>query len=97
MRATYRYRLFPTKAQRTALQAASVLGQQFPGTAVAHMLGWDLFDPAPLTRQRLIGPCGDGFIFAHALVRDAVYDTLLKSRRRELHRAAAGCSSIPAR
>ena len=34
-------------------------------------------------------PEGDDFLFAHALIRDAVYDTLLKSRRRELHRRAA--------
>ena len=28
-------------------------------------------------------------MFAHALIRDAVYDTLLRSHRRELHRRAA--------
>ena len=35
-------------------------------------------------------PHGDGaLLFAHALIRDGVYDLLLKSRRRELHRRAA--------
>ena len=29
------------------------------------------------------------FLFAHALIRDAIYDTLVRSRRRELHRRAA--------
>ena len=29
------------------------------------------------------------FLFTHALIRDAIYDTLLRSRRRELHRRAA--------
>ena len=32
---------------------------------------------------------GGSWLFAHALVRDAVYDILLKGRRRELHRRAA--------
>jgi tetratricopeptide (TPR) repeat protein len=31
----------------------------------------------------------DVFLFTHALIRDAIYDTLLRSRRRELHRRAA--------
>ena len=29
------------------------------------------------------------YLFAHALIRDAIYDTLLTSRRRKLHRRAA--------
>jgi tetratricopeptide (TPR) repeat protein len=37
----------------------------------------------------LVRPTGEGFLFSHALIRDAVYDTLLKARRRELHRRAA--------
>jgi tetratricopeptide (TPR) repeat protein len=33
---------------------------------------------------------GGGLAFVHALMRDGVYGSLLKARRRELHRAAAG-------
>ena len=40
-------------------------------------------------RHLLVRPEGEEFLFAHALIRDAVYDILLKSRRRELHRRAA--------
>jgi tetratricopeptide (TPR) repeat protein len=31
----------------------------------------------------------DDFLFSHALIREAVYDSLLRTRRRELHRRAA--------
>ena len=43
-----------------------------------------------LVEQLLVRPQGEGFLFAHALIRDAVYDTLLKARRRELHRRGGG-------
>ncbi len=39
-----------------------------------------------LVRQQADG----SYLFAHALIRDAVYDSLLRSRRRELHRRAGG-------
>ncbi|HEX6015352.1 MAG TPA: hypothetical protein VFY87_26845 [Geminicoccaceae bacterium] len=55
-----------------------------------HVLGRPDYDTRGLTARSLVRPEGDSFLFAHALVRDAVYDSLLKSRRRELHRRAAG-------
>jgi tetratricopeptide (TPR) repeat protein len=42
-----------------------------------------------LVEHLLVRPIDDEFLFAHALIRDAVYDTLLGARRRELHRRAA--------
>ncbi|MFP3558036.1 adenylate/guanylate cyclase domain-containing protein [Paraburkholderia sp. SIMBA_049] len=80
-------RLDPT--EKTVLQAASVLGQLFEKEAVIHLL-----DGADAALERLVMGLllrrqGSGFIFHHALIRDAVYDGLLKSRRRELHRRAA--------
>ncbi|MFP3566227.1 adenylate/guanylate cyclase domain-containing protein [Paraburkholderia sp. SIMBA_030] len=80
-------RLDPT--DKTVLQAASVLGQLFEKEAVVHLL-----DGADAALERLVMGLllrrqGSGFIFHHALIRDAVYDGLLKSRRRELHRGAA--------
>jgi tetratricopeptide (TPR) repeat protein len=56
---------------------------------VAYVLGRPGYDPERLVRQLLVRPEGESFLFAHALIRDAVYDTLLKSRRRELHQRAA--------
>jgi tetratricopeptide (TPR) repeat protein len=44
---------------------------------------------ANLVRHLLVRPQGDHFLFAHALIQEGVYDTLLRSRRRELHRRAA--------
>ncbi|OYD59939.1 UNVERIFIED_ORG: SAM (Sterile alpha motif) domain-containing protein [Burkholderia sp. CF145] len=80
-------RLDPT--DKTFLQAASVLGQLFEQEAVVHLLdGADAaFDR--LVMHRLLRRQGCGFMFHHALIRDAVYDGLLRTRRRELHRRAA--------
>src|SRR4051794_40169265 len=76
-------------ADRSALQAASVLGQRFSPAALRHLTG-DGRDLAPLVRHDFVRPDGEEFLFAHALVRDGVYSSLLKVRRRELHRRAAG-------
>jgi tetratricopeptide (TPR) repeat protein len=42
-----------------------------------------------LVRNVLLRPVPDGLQFAHALVRDGVYGSLTRARRRELHKAAA--------
>jgi len=74
---------------KAALQAASVLGQRFDRYALTHLLGQTEDVPDPAGAQLLIRPDGDAFLFAHALIRDAIYDGLLNSRRCELHRRAA--------
>ncbi|GAB5467087.1 MAG: hypothetical protein Kilf2KO_01170 [Rhodospirillales bacterium] len=74
---------------RAALEAASVLGQRFAAAALASLLRSDREACRPLLAQGLIKLEGDGYLFAHALVRDAVYGTLLQDRRRDLHRLAA--------
>lgn len=74
---------------KMTLQAASVLGQQFRRDVLAHLLERTSFDPRQLIESALIQRQGAEFLFAHALIRDAVYDTLLKRRRRELHWRAA--------
>lgn len=74
---------------KRALQAASVLGQRFTAEALATLLDQPGWNCADLVRYRLVRPQGDHFLFAHALIQEGVYDTLLKSRRRELHRRAA--------
>jgi class 3 adenylate cyclase/tetratricopeptide (TPR) repeat protein len=76
-------------ADKAALQAASVLGQRFGREAVGHLIGRPDYVPDRLVAHFLVRPQGEALLFAHALIRDAVYDTLLKSRRRELHRRAA--------
>ena len=76
-------------ADRRALQAASVFGQRFSLDALRHLLASPDYAPARLVERQLVRPIGDGFLFGHALIRDAIYDTLLRARRRELHCAAA--------
>lgn len=76
-------------SDRDALQAASVLGQHFSLAAVRHLIATAGYDCERLVREALIRPEGTDYLFAHALVRDAIYSSLLKSRRQELHRRAA--------
>ncbi|MBB5510202.1 adenylate/guanylate cyclase domain-containing protein [Paraburkholderia atlantica] len=82
-------------ANKTVLQAASVLGQLFEKEAVDFLVDGDGASAdagvalEPLVIGLLLRRQGSGFIFHHALIRDAIYDGLLKSRRRDLHRRAA--------
>jgi tetratricopeptide (TPR) repeat protein len=80
-------RLDPTDKQ--ALQAASVLGQRFGADVLGFILDRPDYTPERLIVHRLVRWQGEAVLFAHALVREAVYDTLLNSRRRALHRRAA--------
>lgn len=74
---------------RKALQAGSVLGQRFSGSAVAALTPNVDFRPEVLLKQALIRPAGNDYHFAHALIRDGVYASLLKPQRTALHRRAA--------
>ncbi|MGF6971011.1 class 3 adenylate cyclase/tetratricopeptide (TPR) repeat protein [Paraburkholderia sp. WC7.3g] len=71
------------------LQAASVLGQLFEKETLDYLLDGTGTALEPLLTGGLLRRLGSGFMFHHALIRDGVYDGLLKSRRRELHRRAA--------
>jgi len=72
-----------------AVHAAAVLGVRFAVGALRHLLADPQYDPAPLETAGLIATEGEECRFAHALIRDAVYESLLGSARRELHRRAA--------
>lgn len=75
---------------RHALQAAAVLGQRFDAAAVRHILADARYDFDRLVSRYLVRPEGEGtFLFAHALVRDGVYASLLRGRLRSLHHRAA--------
>ena len=75
---------------RRALQAAAVLGQSFALGPLRHLLAAPDYRCDELLRKYLIGPDGEDFLFAHALIRDGVYASLTRQDRRELHRRAAG-------
>ena len=74
---------------RMALQAASVIGQRFALDALRHLIGEPQYNCSKLVENFLIRPQGEDFLFAHALVRDGVYSSLLTARRQDLHRSAA--------
>jgi hypothetical protein len=81
-------------AQREVLGVAAVLGPEPDLALLRHLAGpaADLVDP--LVDSGFLrwapGPAAQPALrFSHALVRDVAYDTLLRSRRVQIHRAAA--------
>ncbi len=72
-----------------ALQAAAVWGLRVPLAALRHLLGAPAFQARTLVEQFLLRPEGDELAFSHALIRDGAYGSILHTRRRELHLAAA--------
>lgn len=80
--------------ERRALQAAAVLGERFDRSDLRALLEEPSYDPRPLVQHTLIVPNGaDTFRFAHALVREGVYASLLDGERARLHERAAGVPS----
>jgi tetratricopeptide (TPR) repeat protein len=75
--------------ERQALQVASVLGQRFPLQALRHLLDDASYTTDRMRDQGLVRDEGDELAFAHALIQEAIYGSLLRSRRLELHTAAA--------
>jgi class 3 adenylate cyclase/tetratricopeptide (TPR) repeat protein len=82
--------------ERDVAATAAVVGRFFTGALVSMLAGGPVEDElAALERKHLIRsqrvPFGDGsgFRFRHVLIRDAAYESLSKSRRRELHSLCA--------
>ena len=74
---------------RAALRAAAVIGQRFSLQLVRELAAIADYDCANLVAHTLVRPDGDEWLFGHALIRDGVYASLTRTRRGELHRAAA--------
>lgn len=74
---------------KDALQGASAIGQRFALDTLRHVIDDPDYTCDSLIEQFLIRPEGEGYLFAHALIREGVYSSLLKKRRRALHRRAA--------
>lgn len=74
---------------RRAIEAASVLGQRFTLANLRALIGDQRCTGEALLRNALLGPVLDGLQFVHALVRDGVYASLTRARRRQLHDLAA--------
>ena len=74
---------------RQAFQAASVIGQRFELPLLRRLMGVSDYVCDGLVSHALVLPEGEGFLFAHALIREGAYSSLLKARRCELHGIAA--------
>jgi tetratricopeptide (TPR) repeat protein len=74
---------------KLALQAASVIGKRFSLAGVRHLMEDPGYVCDVLMRSDLIRPDAGDYLFAHALIQEGVYSSLLKSRKRELHARAA--------
>jgi class 3 adenylate cyclase/tetratricopeptide (TPR) repeat protein len=74
---------------RRAIEAASALGQRFALATLRALIDDLGYDAGVLLRNALLRPSPDGLQFVHALVRDGVYASLTRGRRRHLHGAAA--------
>ncbi len=76
-----------------ALGAAAVIGQEVPFAVWAAVGGADeetltgIVEQAAAARLMEETPDGVGARFIHALIREALYEAILPSRRRRLHRA----------
>jgi class 3 adenylate cyclase/tetratricopeptide (TPR) repeat protein len=78
-----------TRADRAGLQAASVLGQRFHLPALQALTAEPGYDPRPLIDGGLLVRDGDMLMFAHALIQEATYASLLSETARRHHRRAA--------
>ena len=74
---------------KRALQVASVIGQRFHPDALNHLLEMSDYQCRELIEHNLVRSEGEGYLFAHALIQEGVYTSLLKRQRRALHKRAA--------
>lgn len=76
-------------SDRYAFQAAAVIGQRFSLALLRHLIGDPAYVCAGLISSALVLPEGDDFLFAHALIQEGAYSSLLRSSRKDQHRRAA--------
>ncbi len=74
---------------KQALQAASVIGQRFDPAALRAIVNMPSYDCRVLVDHILVRPEGGDYLFAHALIQQGVYSSLLTATRKRLHRRAA--------
>lgn len=75
--------------ERRSLQVASVLGQRFRLDALLNLLDDAEHSMSRMVDQGLLRRDAGEYLFAHALIQEAVYGSLLRSQRLELHTSAA--------
>jgi class 3 adenylate cyclase/tetratricopeptide (TPR) repeat protein len=78
-----------TARDKRAAQVAAVIGQHFDLADLRALLEEPGYDCAGLIEHAVVRPDGGGYLFAHALVQQGVYSSLLRAHRRGLHQRAA--------
>jgi class 3 adenylate cyclase/tetratricopeptide (TPR) repeat protein len=78
-----------TRRDRDAFQVAAVIGQRFDLELLRRLTGVPDYTCENLISSALVLPEGDDFLFAHALIQEGAYSSMLRSRRRALHVTAA--------
>ncbi len=71
---------------KLALQAASVIGKRFTLEGLRALIEDPGYRCDALVTMDLVRPDAGDYLFAHALIQEGVYSSLLNSRKRELHR-----------
>jgi class 3 adenylate cyclase/tetratricopeptide (TPR) repeat protein len=74
---------------RQAIQAASVLGQCFSLPVLRELIGDPGYTGTALIAGNLIRPMSGELLFAHALIWEGTYASLLRVHKQQWHRAAA--------
>lgn len=74
---------------RHVLYAAAVIGQRFRIDAATAIAGIPVYDAGPLLEAGLVRKYDSDLLFSHALIRDGVYQTILRNDLKRLHQSAA--------
>jgi class 3 adenylate cyclase/tetratricopeptide (TPR) repeat protein len=74
---------------REAFQVAAIIGQRFELALLRRLTGLPNYTCENLIRSALVLTEGNDFLFAHALIQEGAYSSMLRSRRRALHVSAA--------
>ena len=74
---------------KQVLRGVSVLGQRFTHDALLAVCGRRSYSCDELIKKHLVRQIGEDYLFAHALIQESVYSSLLKEQRLGLHRRAA--------
>jgi len=74
---------------KQALRAAAILGQRFDPDSLRYLIDQPAYEIKGLVEHNLVRPEGSLYLFAHALIQEGAYTSLLKRHRLELHGRAA--------
>ncbi|MGI9316137.1 MAG: adenylate/guanylate cyclase domain-containing protein [bacterium] len=74
---------------KQALRAAAVLGQRFDPDSLRYLVDQPAYETKVLVEHNLMRPEGSLYLFAHALIQEGAYASLIKRDRLELHGRAA--------